>query len=413
MSAYAITCPNCGGALEVLGASRQVISLTCKYCGSVLDIENEYKVLSQFKKVPLPDTPFRVGMKGIVKGIEFTIIGMVAYSCEKGKSVGEDTWIDFMLHSPTHGYAWLSFEDANIIFSRSTRKLPSSDLIGMRPKDKFQFDGETYQFYEYYVAYVTYVQGELTYIAKKDDTVFIYEAINPPYGLTLERSKGELEYSISEYLDEKEVYKSFKIKSDTPKASFHPLKPFNASISKTFSYISAVFAVISLIFVFVISIFYSGDLIKKASFSSKVHQVKFHIDNPKHLVEIQMRANVNNSWVYYDISVLDEQNEELYSMGEEISYYHGYEGGESWSEGSTDATAYFKLDRAGDYLLLFIAPENPRGVFTQIELRENVVRTLYFVILFVIFLVFSLWYLIKLGIYQSKLWEHTQEEDDD
>ena len=416
MSAYAITCPNCAGALEALGGSRQVVSLTCKYCGSVLDIENEYKVLSQFKKVPLPDSPFRIGMKGIIKEIEFTIIGMIAFSCIKGRSVGEDTWIDFMLYSPTHGYAWLSFEDGNTIFSRSTRKLPSSNLIGMTPKNKFQFDAQTYQFYEYYVAYVTYVQGELTYIAKKNDMVSIFEAINPPFGLTLERSKGEMEYSISEYLDEKEVYKSFGIKTGVFErfyTDFHPLKPFKAPISKAFSYASGIFAIIFLLLILILSIFYGGDLVKKSAFANRNAQIVFHVDKPEHLIEIQMNANVDNSWVYYDISVIDEQKEEVYSMGEEISYYHGYDGGESWSEGSDSATAYFKVQKPGDYFLLFNAPENPRAVYTRIEVKENVVRPLYFVILLIIFVLFSSWYLVKLASYHTMLWKHTQEEDDD
>jgi hypothetical protein len=414
MSVYAITCPNCGGALEAIGGSRQVKTLTCKYCGSVLDIENEYRVLSQFKKVPLPDSPFRIGMRGSIKGVEFTIIGMVAYSCVKGVSIGEDTWIDFMLHSPTHGYAWLSYEGGNVIFSRQTRKLPSSNLLLLNPKDKFKFDGESYQFYEYYRAYVTYVQGELTYIAKKDDLIHIYDAINPPFGLTLERSYGELSYSISEYLDTQEVYKSFDIKSEPVKyPSFNPLKPFSSPKLKAFSYTSAFFAVVTFILMVVLSISFNGKLVKESSFSGKMAQIPFHIDDTSHLVQIDIEANVDNSWVYYDISVIDSENEEIYSIGKEISYYHGYEGGESWSEGSTDESAYIKLDKAGDYTLLFIAPENPSGVYTHVKIRENVIRVIYFQILFVMFLLFSLLYLIKLGLHHTRLWKHVQEEDED
>ncbi len=414
MSAYAITCPNCGGALEALGGSRQIATLTCKYCASVLDVENEYKVLYQFQKIPLPKSPFRVGMKGSIKGIEFTIIGMVAYSCVKGRSVGEDTWIDFMLHSPTHGYAWLSYEEGNVIFSRTTRKLPSSNLLTLAPRDKFKFDGETYQFYEHYVAYVTFVQGELTYIAKKDDAVSIYDAIKPPFGLTLERSKGELEYSISEYLDSQEVYESFGIKIYKDiEVAFHPLKPFSSPIAKTISNISSVFMLISLAMVLIISLFFSGNLVKEDAFSAKSREIKFHINKPNHLVELNIRANVNNSWVYYDITVLNEQNDEVYSMAEEISYYHGYEDGESWSEGSDSVEAYFKVKEAGDYTLVFNAPENPRAVYTEVKIYENVVRVLYFVIASVIFAILSLIYLVRLVLYYSKLWKHTQEEDDD
>lgn len=412
MSVYAISCPSCGGSLDVLGGGRQISSLTCKYCGSVLDVENEYKVLAKFAKIDLPKSPFRLGMQGMIKGVAFTIIGMVAYSCVKGRSVGEDTWLDFMLFSPTHGYAWLSYEEGNTIFSRRTRDIPSRKLDSLRPKEKFTFENQSYQFYEAYRAYITYVQGELTWVARRDDMIRLYDAIRPPFGLSLEKNFNESEYSISEYLDAAEVYKSFGI-SASPKESFHPLKPFLAAKTKAFSKASALFAGIALLMVILVSIFHGGKLIGEDTFNALSRTIAFHIDNPQHLVELDIQSNVDNSWVYYDISVVDANGVEVYALGEEISYYHGYEGGESWSEGSRRATAYFKVAHAGDYRLNFSAPENRNSFYTKVSIRENVVRSLYFVILLVAFGLGTLIYLIKYGSYYSKLWKHTQEDDDD
>jgi hypothetical protein len=412
MSVYAINCPSCGGTLEVLGGGRQISSLTCKYCGSVLDTENEYKVLAKFAKVTLPKSPFRLGMQGVIQGVAFTIIGMVAFSCVKGRSVGEDTWLDFMLFSPTHGYAWLSYEEGNTIFSRRTRDLPSRDMAKLSPKDKFTFQNQNYQFYEAYRAYVTYVQGELTWIARRDDMIRIYEAIRPPFGVALEKNFNESEYSISEYLDAAEVYKSFGITA-SPEEKFHPLKPFLAPKTKAFSKASALFAGVALLMVIILSIFHDGKLIAEDAFNALSRTIAFHIDNPEHLVELDIESNVDNNWIYFDISVLDADDEEVYALGEEISYYHGYEGGESWSEGSRSATAFFKVERAGDYRLEFSAPENSYSFYTHVTIRENVVRSLYFVILLVIFGLGTLIYLVKYASYYSKLWKHTQEDDDD
>lgn len=412
MSAYAIKCPNCGGSLDALGGGRQVVSLTCKYCGSVLDVEKNFKVLAAFKKVPLPDTPFRIGMKGILKGVEFTIIGMVAYSCVKGKSVGEDTWVDFMLFSPTHGYAWLSYEEGNSIFSRRTRGLPSLKMQTLSPKNKFKFNNQKYTFYEHYRAYITYVQGELTWIARRHDMIQIHEAIRPPFGLTLERNKNELEYSISEYMDSDEVFESFGITTEA-EASFHPLKPFSMPRLKAFSLTCLLFAVISFAIFMFIQVSYGGSFIKEDVFNTTSREIPFQINETEHLVELDITCNVDNSWIYYDISVEDAQGEEVYALGEEISYYHGYEGGESWSEGSKSATAYFKVKNAGNYLLKFTAPENRHGVYTQVKIRENVVRGLYFFIFFIGLIFAGSWYLMKLGMHHTKLWKHTQEDDDD
>ncbi len=408
---HALNCPNCGGALELLGGGRNVVTLTCKYCGSVLDMENEFKILSQFKKVPVPQTPFRIGMKGKIRDVEFTIIGMVAYSCVKGRSTGEDTWVDFMLHSPTHGYAFLSYEDGHCIFSRMTRNIPQQMSSYLRERSKFEYNGERYVIYDRYNAYVTFAQGELTWIAKQGDSSFIVDAIAPPYGLSSEKRGMEMEYSISEYLDSKEVYKAFDIKGKA-RGGFHPLKPFG-SWSKAFSLVSFFFFILALFMVIVIEVAFDGHQVQYVSFTGKSKTVPITINDTSHLVAMGIRTNLDNNWIYYDISVQDAQQNEVYALGKEVSYYHGYEGGESWSEGSRNADAYFKVKNPGPYMLHFNAPEYTRSVSATIEVQEGAMRSKYFTILSVISLVFALFYPINYFRYQSKLWKHLQSDDDD
>jgi len=412
MSAYAISCPNCGGSLEVIGG-RQIVTITCRYCGSVLDMNDEYSVLSKFSKVSLPRTPFRLGMSGKIKGVRFTIIGMVTYSCIKGVTSGEDTWTDFMLHSSTHGYAWLSYEEGSLMFSRRSRSLPSKNLLNLEPKAKFKFVGRDYQFYERYVAYITFVQGELTWIAKKGDSTLFYESISPPFGLSYEKTKNETEYFSSEYLEPQEVYSSFKVKS-IENEKFNPLKPFEASKSKAFAKVSLYTAILSLAIIVVISLFFSGSKIAKGHFASKKSEMIFHINNPSHLVELDINTNLSNDWIYLDVSVVDAKTkEEVYALGKEVSYYHGYEGGESWSEGSKDAQAYFKVKNEGDYILKLDRPEYHRNTSTNVNVNENVVRSYYFVALFIFSIAGMLVYIIQYASHHTKLWKHLDEDDDD
>jgi len=413
-SVYAISCPHCAGTLDVFGGGRQITTLTCQYCGSVLDVEKEYKVLFQFKKVPIPRTPFRLGMQGKINDIAFTIIGMVAYSSEKGVTHGEDAWVDFMLHSPTHGYAWLSDENGQTVFSRRTRKLPSLNLSSLTEKERLIFDGKTYQMYERYRAYVTYVQGELTWIAHRNDSTSVVDAIAPPCGLSYERREGEIEYSISEYLDTKTVYESFGIKADAVEG-FHALKPFSAPKSKVFSMVSGAFTLIALIMMMKLWIFNGGEIVQQYSFSASAapQSIPFHIDQPYHLVELDIQTNVRNDWIYYDVEVLNAAQESVYSLGKEISYYYGSDGGESWSEGSDGATAYFKVKDSGDYLLKFNAPGYHRSVATSVRIKENVIRNTYFIALFFITLFAALIYPIQYFLYQNRLWKHLQGDDDE
>ena len=52
-----------------------------------------------------------------------------------------------------------------------------------------------------------------------------------------------------------------------------------------------------------------------------------------------------------DRIVVRKDGKSIFSMAKEISYYSGYDGGESWSEGSRNAHAYFKVPEAGNYTL--------------------------------------------------------------
>lgn len=412
MSVYAISCPNCGGSLDISGG-RQIVTITCKYCGSVLDMEDEYKVLSTFNKVDLPLSPFRIGKSGKIDGIEFRIIGMVAYSCRFGVSKGEDTWIDYMLHSPTHGYAWLSYEDGTTTFSRRIRSVPKQNMFWLEPKANLEFDDRKYIFYEGYKAYVTFVQGELTYIAKKNDVVGIAEAISPPFGLTQERTKNESEYFVSRYLNPREVYESFGVK-EIEHESFSPIKPFASPAMKLFSTLSLKFAVINLVIIAIMWLFLSGSFIGKTHFVGKDVEMLFHISDPSHLVKIEIDTDVRNDWAYYDMTVVDATTkQEVYSLAKEVSYYEGYDGEESWSEGSRDVAAYFNVKKSGDYILKIKRPEYHSRVGTKITIKESVYRVLYFVYLFGLFMVLSLFYIIKYFLHQSRLWKHVEDEDDD
>ena len=100
-----IKCTNCAAPLSLIGGGR-VESITCSYCKSVLDLNDNYKVLSNFRNVKESQKlPFTIGMVGRLKDVDYTIIGRVTYATSYYPH-GE--WTDFLLFSPLYGYAYLS-----------------------------------------------------------------------------------------------------------------------------------------------------------------------------------------------------------------------------------------------------------------------------------------------------------------
>jgi hypothetical protein len=68
-------------------------------------------------------------------------------------------------------------------------------------------------------------------------------------------------------------------------------------------------------------------------------------------VEITARADVDQAWIGLDVALIHDESGESDAVGFELSRYHGYEDGESWSEGSSSGSAVVGRVRPGSYVL--------------------------------------------------------------
>lgn len=344
-----VNCTQCAAPLKLYGG-RQVKSLNCGYCGAVLDTREEFKVVQKFKNVSRPFCPISLGMQGRIKGVNFTVIGMIQYSSVDSR------WINLFLFSPTHGYAWLEYENGHFVFSRMVRDKPSGfnkNLI----KSTFKVRGKTFKVFDSYNATVSFVEGELTWVAKVGDKVNITDGIVPPYVFSVEQTGKELEYSFGEYISPDVIYRAFKIKSKPERRKeVHAAQPYLANnIVSSLSKTGIVYMPILAIACLIVLLFGRGETILSTTLSADqflkgVQTKEFTVTKPNKLMGLYLQSDLSNAWAFYDITISNE-HQELYSLAKQIPYYHGYEGGESWSEGSRSVKAYFKLPEAGKYNL--------------------------------------------------------------
>lgn len=111
---------------------------------------------------------------------------------------------------------------------------------------------------------------------------------------------------------------------------------------------------------------------------------------------------LNQSWLWAKVTVLDEKNRPVLDYKFNLSYYHGYEGGESWSEGDKDDYKMMRLPK-GKYRVMVYGEDEPdtsrpnrfarkgystinRNEAIQISVSSGVWMTRYFLILFIVFL---------------------------
>lgn len=78
---------------------------------------------------------------------------------------------------------------------------------------------------------------------------------------------------------------------------------------------------------------------------------RFTLEKRQSNIELTIDAPVNNSWVEADFTLVNSTTGKEYSLEQGVEYYYGYDGGESWTEGSRSETAFFTGIPAGNYVM--------------------------------------------------------------
>lgn len=410
-----IQCTSCAAPLK-LGGGHRVRTLTCSYCGAVMDAHADFRLLAQYRNLERPLSPFGIGMKGVVKEVAFTVIGTVAYRSQDAWGVYD--WVSHQIFSPTHGYAWLTFNAGHIVFSRRVRDLPDPPTIGrFERKRSLGFRGLEFRQYEAYEARITFVEGELTWIARLDDRVQVIETISPPFALEFEMPGSELEYSLSEYLPRDAVEQGFGIDlSAWSPDDIHPAQPFVegsfARACRKVGWYGAVIAACGLLMTFILG---SGSTVLEQGFDNPaagIPALVFDISRPDQLVRLELQSPVDNAWTFYEITVDDTGGEPVLALGSEISYYHGYDDG-SWSEGSRYDSTLFRVPAAGRYTMeIEIDPESPQVLPLGVRITQGAMPLRYFLLLFVAAVLATAIPHLRRWSFERRRWNDGEDDDD-
>jgi len=78
-------------------------------------------------------------------------------------------------------------------------------------------------------------------------------------------------------------------------------------------------------------------------------------------LQVNVQAPVDNSWLYLDGALINDETGGLDEFDVEVSYYHGSDSDGSWTEGSQTSAAYIGSVPAGRYVLR-LAPQWQPGL---------------------------------------------------
>lgn len=399
-------CTNCGASITVryLGHS---LSVVCESCRSVLDARDEnlrvvdqhFKITQQFKpKLPL-------GTRGTLKGRQWEVIGFMV----RQDAVSYFAWEEYLLFNPYYGYRWLTLNNGHWSLVTMLKRKPESwgKYYAAGTESTAKFDGKQYKLFYLGKASVLYVLGEFYWTVKVGSEANMADYICPPYMLSREGDKNENVWSQSEYITAGEMKKAFKELEELPLAI--GIAPNQPTESKKVMPMVTMLWVTFLVLLFCLqTIHMTGArnervLAKTYSYTTNtqnptVTTPTFKLEKKKANVQIEVRADVDNSWFYVYGELVNDDNDLTYTFERTIEYYHGYEGGESWTEGSRhnsfiisavpEGKYYLNLyTQSGDYKVL-----DTKSYDIQVDRDVSTYANFFWSLLFLSFIPIIIWF---------------------
>jgi predicted RNA-binding Zn-ribbon protein involved in translation (DUF1610 family) len=413
-------CPSCAAPLTIRAKGTE--SVACGNCGSVVDAANEnHKILSRFNARVTHEPLLPLGSHGHLHGADYDVVGYLRRQVEVEGLPYE--WGEYLLYSDDEGFRWLTEYQGHWSFLKTTNRHPKMLFTG---KPVANFLGTRYEHFQTAVAKVTYVLGEFYWRVKVGEQATVMDYVAPPYILSAESTAKEKVWSVGEYVAPEVIEAAFQPAKGLPwRVGVAPNQP-SPWLVRPYWKAFGLFVLVALIIQFgflifsqqrsVYQNFFELDPGNRTALTTEVFAVPGSTGN----LVLRSRTSLDNDWLYLDMQLVEKDTGRHYEFGREISYYHGVDGGEAWSEGDPQDEVVLSAVPAGQYYLE-IAPEmesrfQARPVTFQLEVVRDVPSWMNFLIALLGLSTFPLFIWWRKASFEARRWaesDYAPTDDDD
>ena len=379
IAAEAFQCPGCGSSLTVR-AKGHTESLACGTCGAIIDItDNNFRILSTFKAQINYEPVIALGTHGRLEDIDYEVIGYLRRRISVDGIHYE--WSEYLLFHREQGFRWLVEYNGHWSWVSTLNEPPL--VTGYGANSRASFHQHSYRLFQTAEAEVSYVLGEFYWRVQVGERCLISDYIAPPFQLSQERTDKEMVWSRAEYLEPETIQKTFQIAETLPVRigiGANQPSPYEAQRPK-FRRLRWLFLGLLIIGqIIVISLssnarIHQQTLLFDASTQNKaLTSEPFTVSGRASNIEIRTQTNLNNNWIYLEMTLIERDSGASHTINQEISYYQGIDEGDAWSEGSTEDLAVLSGIPAGTYYLSVegeLAPNSPTVTCTFTFFRDT------------------------------------------
>jgi hypothetical protein len=358
--AKGLNCPKCGAAIS-LRSFGQAVTVVCAGCHSILDAKDpNLAILQQFEAITSVAKPLiPLGTRGKLRGTDYEVTGFQRRSLQADGITYY--WHEYVLFNPYKGIRYLTEYNGHWNDISICKTLPNADFGGAA------YLGENYKHFQSAEANTDFVLGEFPWQVRVGEKAAVTDFVHPPRVLSSEKLDKEVTWSIGEYMYGREIWDSFKLPGNPPEAiGVYENQPSPVSLNVTGMWV-AFFAFTVLLLVLMAafdarakkeSVFhetYQYDRVEAKGEPSFVTDV-FELTGHNSTVEVKTFAPVSNHWIYLNYALINQDTEQAWDFGREVSYYSGYDSDGSWTEGKQNDSVVISSVPPGHYFLR-IEPE--------------------------------------------------------
>lgn len=362
-----LSCNKCN-TTTTIDCSFEIKTFVCPNCQSKFHKKDDGKYVCE-KKLTFDwkEYDFKVGQKGAIKDVTYTITGIIVK-----KAHGSYLWKEYVLQDSSGNFAYLSEASGHWIF---LTEIENKFDVTIRPST-IDHEDITLNIFEYTDTQIVSAQGFFDFKLPQSN-IYITEFINPPYIISFEKVENLETAFFGEHISKTDIQKAFQFPHMPPKHGTGAVQPFYFDVKN----MAIVFCCIS-IFIFLSNWYIYKDRAQKnvlyKEFALNEYLGKdfvsptFSLTGGSAPLTISLSSAVDNSWTNVQIALVNEITNEVFFASKDIEYYHGYTDGESWTEGSNAEEFNICGVSEGKYHLTITPQKAPEDLANN-SLQVNVV----------------------------------------
>lgn len=354
-----IQCPNCNEPSE-LTFEVDWHSYACPNCQTLYYKESgNYQKQTNFLRKTTAPISLYIGQQGVIEGVLWEVGGV----CIKYPITENIGWQEYTLYSKSGEVCYLSEYNG---FWTLSKEIENDGSFNMREGYGFTYKDSFYQIFHNSRYRTSYAAGFFDH--QLPETGVAKDFISPPKGLLLEQGANqELSVYEARFVPEAEMEAAFPDKPFLNRYGPGMLEPFGTNLNNFWSVLATVGGLVIFIQLFLAGFYptypvMSEYVVLPDSVAEVTHlSPSFTCTDRTAPVQIKMSAPVDNSWAAVDFCLVNEATKEERFGSVDVAYYHGYEGGESWSEGDMSPSIKICGVEPGPYHLVMQIAKQPNS----------------------------------------------------